>query len=97
MLGLTLQNINVAIKATNKGISVIIKLHLSLPRASQLIIYKSFAWPYLGYGNVICDQNCNFTLWDKIESVQYNVSVAITGAITGTFIEKLYQELSLES
>ena len=32
----------------------------------------------------------------KIESVQYNVAVAITGAIKGSSREKLYQELGLE-
>ena len=34
---------------------------------------------------------------DKIESVQYNAALAITGAIRGTSKEKLYQELGLES
>ena len=33
---------------------------------------------------------------DKIESVQYNAALAITGAIRGTSKEKLYQELGLE-
>ena len=34
---------------------------------------------------------------DKIESVQYKASLAITGAIQGTSRSKLYQELGLES
>ena len=34
---------------------------------------------------------------DKIETVQYNTALAITGAIRGTSKEKLYQELGLES
>ena len=34
---------------------------------------------------------------DKIESVQYNAALAITGAIRGTSKEKLYQEIGLES
>ena len=34
---------------------------------------------------------------DKTESVQYNTALAITGPITGTSKEKLYQELGLES
>ena len=42
-------------------------------------------------------QSNNFCLSDKIESVQYNVALAITGAIRGTSKEKLYQELGLES
>ena len=33
----------------------------------------------------------------KLESKQYNTALAITGAIRGTFREKLYQELGLES
>ena len=33
----------------------------------------------------------------KIESVQYNACLAITGAIRWTFYEKRYQEISLES
>ena len=33
----------------------------------------------------------------KLESIQYNACLAITGAIRGTSKEKLYQELDLES
>ena len=36
-------------------------------------------------------------LANKIESVQYNAALPITGAIRGTFKEKLYHELSFES
>ena len=32
-----------------------------------------------------------------MEPIQYNATLAITGAITGTSREKLYQELGLES
>ena len=34
---------------------------------------------------------------EKLESVQYKVALAITGAIQGTSREKIYQELGLES
>ena len=34
---------------------------------------------------------------DKLESIQYNACLAITGAIMGTLTEKIYQELCLES
>ena len=33
----------------------------------------------------------------KIESIQYKVALAITGAIQGTSRERIYQELGLES
>ena len=78
-------------------LSVLRKLHLSLPHVSILTIYKSFVWSHLNYGNVIYDQPNNSTLSDKIESVQYNKALAITGAIRGTSREKLYHELGLES
>ena len=32
-----------------------------------------------------------------MELIQYNAALALTGAITGSFREKLYQELGLES
>ena len=72
-------------------------MNLLLPRFSLLTIYKSFVRSHLDYGNVIYDQPNNSRLSDKIESVQYNAALAITGAIRGTSKEKLYQELGLES
>ena len=36
-------------------------------------------------------------LHHKLESIQYNACLAITGTIRGTSKEKLYQELGLES
>ena len=90
-------HINEKIKKATKGINVIRKMNLSLPRSSLLTIYKSFVRPHLDYGDVIYDQPNNTSLSDKIESVQYNAVLAITGAIRGTSKEKLYQELGLES
>ena len=88
--------INEKIKKTTKGTNVIRKMNLSLPRSSLLTIYKSFVRPSLDYGSVIYDQPDNSNLSDKIESVQYNAVLAITGAIRVTSKEKLYQELGLE-
>ena len=88
------EHINVQIKTENKGISVIRKLHLSLPRVSLLTIYESFVRPHVDYGDVIYDQLNNSTLSDKIESVQSNAALATTSAIRGTSTEK---ELGLES
>ena len=90
-------HINKKIKKAIKGINVIRKMNLSLPRFSLLTIYKSFVRPDLDYGDVIYDQPNNSSLSDKTESVQYNAVLAITGAIRGTSKEKLYQELGLES
>ena len=49
------------------------------------------------YGDVIYDQAYTASFHQKIESVQYNSALAITGAIRGTSKEKLYHELGLES
>ena len=73
------------------------KLNLLLPRSSLLTVYKCFIRPHLDYGDVIYDQPNLSSLTNKIESIQYNVALAITGAIRGTSKEKLYQELGFES
>ena len=43
------------------------------------------------------DQAYNSAFHDKLESIQYNACLAITGAIRGTSTEKIYQELGLKS
>ena len=72
-------------------------MNLFLPRSSLLTIYKSFFRPHLDYGDVTYDQPNNYRQSDKIEFVQYKTALAISGAIRGTSIEKLYKELGLES
>ena len=64
-----------------KSIRVIRKLRNFLP---LLIIYDSFARLHLDYSKIIYDQTANDSLSKKIETVQYNASLAITGAIRGT-------------
>ena len=90
-------HINEKIKKATKGVFVIRKMNLLLPRSSLLTMYKSFVRPHLDYGDVIYDQPNNSRLSDKIESVQYNAALAITGSIRETSKKKLYQELGLES
>ena len=53
--------------------------------------------PYLDYGDIIYDQAYNVSFHEKLESVQHNSALAITGAIRGTSTEKLYNELGLET
>ena len=84
------------LKLINKSIGLIKRLYFYLPRKSLLNIYKSFIRPYLDYGDVIYDQPHNDTFCRMIESVQYNAALAITGAIKGTYRERLCQELGLE-
>ena len=80
-----------------KGIGVIRKLHHILPRHSLLTIYKTFIRPHLDYGNIIYDQPNNQAFSNKLEAVQYNAALAITGTIRGTSRINIYQVLGLES
>ena len=90
-------HIDLIINKASKGINVLRKLRYFLPRPSLLIIYKSFIRPHLDYVDVIYDQPNNTSVVKKLESVQYNAAIAITGAIRGTSTEKIYNELGLES
>ena len=80
-----------------KIIGIIRKLQPVIPRAALLTIYKCFLRPHLDYGDVIYDSAFNESFQNKLESVQYDAALAITGAIRGSSRKKLYQELGLES
>ena len=51
----------------------------------------------MDYGDDMYDQRNNDSFSDKIEQLQYKACLAITGAIQGTSLECLYNELELES
>ena len=91
------QTLKVSAKKIIKTVSLLQKFQGILPRISLIIIYKSFARPHLYYGDIIYDLTFNESFHQRIESIQYNAAIAITGAIRGTSSEKLYQELYLES
>ena len=82
---------------TRKIIGLIRKLQPIIPRAALLTTYKSFFRSHLDYGDVIYDHAFNESFQNKLESVQYDAVLAITGAIRGSLRENLYQELGLES
>ena len=71
-----------------KDIGLPQKLQVILPRATMLTIYKQSAKPHLDYA----DQKFKEYFHQKIEPIQYNAAIAMTGAIRGTSSEKLYQE-----
>ena len=73
------------------------KFQQILSRASLLTICKTFIRSQLDYADVIYVQAYNSAFHDKLESIQYNACLAITGEIRGTSTEKIYQELGLES
>ena len=68
----------------------------TLPRKFLLTIFKVFLRPLIDYGDIIYDQPHNISFCEKLESVQYNAALAITGAIQGTSNENIFQELGLE-
>ena len=53
--------------------------------------------PHLDYGAIIYDNPGNSSFIDRLESIQYNAALAITGCIRGTSKYKLYNELGFES
>ena len=82
---------------TNRTIGLLRKLQSLLPSAALITIYKAFVRSDLIYGNVLHDQAFNASFHEKLESIQYNACLVLTGAIRGTSKEKIYQELGLES
>ena len=94
---LTFENhINMVTTKINKTIGLLRKLQNLLPRTTLIKIYKAFVRPHLDYGDILYDQAFNLSFQQKLESIQYRACLAITGAIRGTFKEKIYQELGLE-
>ena len=57
----------------------------------------AFIRPLLDYGYIVYDKPDNETFINKIEKVQYDAALEITGAIRGTSWEKLYAELGIKS
>ena len=85
-------------KKINKTITSLLgKLQNNLPRAPLITIYKLFVRPHLDYGGILYDQTFNNSFHERLESIQYNAALAITGAVRGGSGEKLYQELGFES
>ena len=62
---------------TNKTIGLLRKLSNLLPRQALITIYKAFVRPHLDYGDVLYDQTFNNSFHAKMESIQYNVCLAI--------------------
>ena len=90
------EHLKSVLKQISKTIGLLRKFQSILPRTSLITIYKSFARPHLDYGDIIYDQTFNESFHQRIESIQSNAAISITGAIRGTSSEKLCQELGLE-
>ena len=81
----------------NKAVGFLRKLRNLLPTTTLITIYKAFIRRHLDYGDVLHDQAFNNSFKEKLESIRYNACVALTGAISSTSKEKIYQEFGSES
>ena len=95
-LGIILDNqlkfddhIKMVFRKISKTIGLLRKLHNFLPRAALIAIYKAFIRSHLDYGAILYDQACKMSFHQKLEYIQYNACLVITGAMRGTSIEKL--------
>lgn len=64
---------------------------------SLLTIYKFIVGLLLNYVDIACCKIFNESFKRKLEVVQYNDRLAITGLIRRTYQERFYHELGLES
>ena len=103
-LGVVLDNrlsfedhLKMILNKVNKTIGLLRKLHNILPRSALLTICKSLIRPHLDYGDIIYDQAYGALFHQKLELLQHNACLAITGAIRDTSRGKVYEELGLES
>ena len=91
------EHIHTVLSKVNKMIALLWKFQHILPPHSLLTIYKTFVRPHFYYGDVIQDKVFNQFFHKKLVSVQYHAALPMTSAIRRTNIEKLYQQLRLES
>ena len=80
----------------NKTIGLLRKFQQVLPGPCLITIYEAFIGPHLNYGDVVFDQAFNNFSHQRLDSIQYNAALAITGAIRKTSKENLYQEVRFE-
>lgn len=91
------EHVNNKIVKETKGITLVCNWQAILARRRLMIIYESFISTQFDYGDVTYDQPSKVSISNKTESLQYNAALAITGAITSSFREKLYQGINQES
>ena len=77
----------------DKLTAVLRKLQTVLSKHSLLTICKAFIRPHLDYCDVVYDKKINESWHKKLESAQYNATLATAGAIRGTNAVKVSQEL----
>ena len=89
-------HLNNVLAKVNKAVALLRKLRNLSPRATLITKKKALIRPHLDYGDVLYDQAFSNSFKEKLESIQYNICLALTGAIRCMTKEKVYQELGLE-
>ena len=79
----------------SKRVSVFNSLKFKLPRQVLEAIYKSFVRPSLEYADVVW-HNCTVSDSRLVERVQYECSLAVSGAVRGSSYSSLLHELGWE-
>ena len=79
-----------------KGIGIVKKLSKTLPWHSLVTIYESFVRSHMGYVDVIYHQPISESILQKIETIEYNATLAIAGLKKGTPQRKLCIELGVK-
>ena len=78
----------------NQAIGLLQKLKKNFAQTGINNYVQSFC--DVDYGDMIYDEAYNKTFHQKLESIQYNVYLNLSGAIRESSTEKLYRELGLE-
>ena len=66
------------------------KLQKFLPRSVLITLYEAFVRTHLDYGDIIYDEAYNETFHQKLESIQFNVFLALSEATEGSSRGNLY-------
>ena len=82
------EHIHHILSQANKSIGLLRKCQPVLPRSSLLTTYKTFIRSHFDYANVVYDQSYKSSFHEKLESIQYNAALAVTGAVRGSSSEK---------
>ena len=69
-------------------IALLHKVQHTSPRHTLISTYKFFIRSYLDYGGILYDKAFNASFNPKIESIQYNACLAITGGYKGKLKRK---------
>ena len=78
------EHLKVITTKVNKTTGLLQKLQKHLSRPVLMTMYKAFVRPHLGYGDINYDEVYNETFHQKLESIQYNACLALSGAFRGS-------------